>query len=74
MINNLLALGRFSIVPWLVAVAVGYGFALVNYVGYLQAVEPFLAFRNIIIMIGGFGTLLLGIALYFTRAQMKSEP
>ncbi len=74
MINNLLALGRFSIVPWLVAVAVGYGFALVNYVAYLQPVEPFLAFRNIIIMIGGFGTLLLGIALYFTRAQMKSEP
>ncbi len=74
MVNNLLASGRFKIVPWLVAIAAGYALTLVIYLRNNPSIEPFLAFRNIIILLGCFGTLLLGIALVFTRNPSPVPP
>ncbi len=73
MVNGLLALGRFQIVPWLVGIAVAYGFTLMTFAARWQHAEPFVAFRNIIITLGCFGTLLLVVAVYFTRRQMNAE-
>lgn len=57
LINNLLARERFSVVPWLVAVAIGYGVALRYYHS---------SFVNVIQLLGLFSTLLVVVCVTFT--------
>jgi hypothetical protein len=57
LINNLLARERFAAVPWLVAVAVGYGVALRYWHG---------SFVQVIQLLGLFSTLLVVVCVIFT--------
>jgi hypothetical protein len=66
LINNLLARERFAAVPWLVAVAVGYGFTLRHVHG---------SFVQVIQIMGLFGLLLVAVAVIFTlRTPQRSNP
>lgn len=67
MINSLMARARFLAVPFLVAVAAGYGFAL-SYVGrhYGNAADTFLGFRHMIQTIGVFNLLMFAVCALFT--------
>jgi O-antigen/teichoic acid export membrane protein len=72
LIVNLMAWGRFRVVPWLVTVAVAYGICLGSYVVNTPAgpfdapEESFRAFRGVVQILGVFSTLLLGVAAWFT--------
>jgi O-antigen/teichoic acid export membrane protein len=66
LVGNLLARGRFTAVPWLVVVALGYGATLVLRVPALKAAEQEAAFRMVIQTLGGFSLLLLAVAAWFT--------
>jgi hypothetical protein len=57
MINNVLARERYAAVPWLVAVAVGYGVALRYNHG---------SFTSVIATLGVFATLLVLVCAVFT--------
>ncbi|HXJ61465.1 MAG TPA: hypothetical protein VNU68_32895 [Verrucomicrobiae bacterium] len=57
LVNNLLARQRFAVVPWVVAVAVGYGVSL-----HLRHDS----FRQVIYTLGTFGSLLLIGCIFFT--------
>jgi O-antigen/teichoic acid export membrane protein len=57
LLNNLMAKSQFKAVPWLLAVAIGYGVTL-----YLRH-ETFI---QVIQTIGVFGLLLLAVTLWFT--------
>ncbi len=67
LVGNLLAREKFKIVPWLVVLAVGYGVVLFNLRSSLSAMEPFLAFKRLIQVIGIFNIVLVGVALLFSR-------
>lgn len=66
LIGNLLARARFQVVPWLVAIAVLYGLGLHSYLEGATALEPFAAFRGVILRLCLFGSLLLAAAAWFT--------
>jgi O-antigen/teichoic acid export membrane protein len=66
LINNLMARQHFGSVPWLVAVAVGYGAALVVVANRVQASGPIEAFRAIVLTFGVFSLLMLAITICFT--------
>ena len=66
LIGNLLARKKFAVVPWLVAIALGYGIALVAYLRTAVQAEPFLAFRTVVQILGVFSLLLLFTAGFFT--------
>jgi O-antigen/teichoic acid export membrane protein len=57
LINSLMAQSRFEAVPWLVAVAVGYGLALDLHHD---------SFRQVIQILGLFSSLLLAVCAWFT--------
>ena len=66
LISSLMARGRFAAVPWLMAVAIGYGLAqyhLVNNAG--QGLPVFEAFTAVIQRLGIFSSLLLLVAFIF---------
>lgn len=63
LINNLLALRRNHAVPWLVAVAAGYGIVL----QFLPA-----SFSAVLITLGAFNLLLLATAARFTYRQLPT--
>jgi O-antigen/teichoic acid export membrane protein len=67
MVSSLMAHSRFSAVPWLIIVAVGYGFALSS-VGahYGNAADTFSGFRHMIQTIGVFNVLMFGVCALFT--------
>jgi O-antigen/teichoic acid export membrane protein len=63
LVNNLLARNRFEAVPWLVAVAAGYGITLrFTYWSYL----------TVILTLGFFSLLLFGVCLVFTIRQPRT--
>lgn len=70
MVNSLMARSRFSAVPWLLAVAVGYAFTL-SAVGHHwgNAADSFLGFRMMIQTIGVFNLLLFGVCAWFTWSK-----
>ncbi len=74
LVGNLLARERFAIVPWLVAVATAYGFALAGMQGRLLAMEHFAAFRLLLQIMTGFNLMLLGLAAWFTWGKTQSSP
>lgn len=63
LVNNLLARERYGVVPWLLAVGVGYGVALRYFHG---------DFLTVVRTMGIFGLLLLGLTLWFTRRDKRS--
>jgi len=66
LVNNLLARERYGVVPWLVAIAAAYYFAL-NHVAQIQPQR----FENIIWTLGGFGLLLLLVCLVYTWQDFR---
>ena len=89
LISNLLARQRFRVVPWALAVAAAYGTALFYLRTRLALPGPFSpevpgqltgllgAYKVVVGTLGGFSTLLLTVALWFTfldRPTAKSEP
>lgn len=73
LINSLLARERFAVAPWLVACAVGYGFALKSYLATAASLPHFEAFKGVVLRLGIFGLLLLGVALVFTLLDQKKS-
>lgn len=66
LVNNLIARGRLAAVPWLVAVAVGYVSTLILRRDQLAALPAFEAFRSVLLTLGIFSLLLLGVATVFS--------
>ena len=73
LVNNLLARERFAVVPFLVAIAAGYVFAL-EHVGHKHGAEGMEGFAAVIKTLGLFSSLLLGVCVVFTfwDARKKS--
>lgn len=74
MVNSLMARARFSAVPWLVAVAIAYGFAL-SVVGSHCGGEAdtMLGFRSMIQTIGVFNLLMFGVCALFTWGKFGKK-
>ncbi len=66
LINNLLAAGKFRIVPWTLAVSALYLGLLIGGRHWLPTLVPFTAFRTLLGTLGACNLLLLGCALVFT--------
>ena len=75
MVNSLMARARFSAVPWLVLVAISYGFAL-SIVGRHCGGEAntIAGFRTMIQTIGAFNLLMFGICALFTWGKRTPSP
>ena len=61
LVNDLLARSRFGVVPWMVLLALAYGFALPWVLGHCQRLEAVLQ------TLGAFNLLLFGICAVFSR-------
>jgi O-antigen/teichoic acid export membrane protein len=78
MVNSLMARSRFSAVPWLIAVAVGYAMAL-SAVGQHfgstngSADDTLTGFRAMIQTIGVFNLLLFGVCAVFTWGKFAQK-
>jgi O-antigen/teichoic acid export membrane protein len=74
LVNSLMARSKFSAVPWLVLVAVGYAVAL-SVVGHHfgNSADTLSGFRAMIQTLGAFNVILLGVCAWFTWGQ-KSAP
>ena len=66
LINNLLARERFSVVPWLVIVALAYGGTLQFTSNRLSTVDTLASFKAIVRIIGIFSLVLLVVSAWFT--------
>lgn len=66
LVANLLARGRYSIVPWALGVAVAYLATLAVVRHHLMELDPAVALCRLPQMVGGFSLLLLGIAALMT--------
>jgi O-antigen/teichoic acid export membrane protein len=66
MVGNLLARRDFRAVPVFLLIAILYGFELNRYLGGVQQVELFAAFKGVIFRLGTFSALMLGIAVLFS--------
>jgi len=64
LINSLMAQSRFAAVPWLLAVAVGYGLTLYFHHD---------TFKQVIQILGIFSTLLLAVCAWFTWGSKSSR-
>jgi O-antigen/teichoic acid export membrane protein len=67
MINSLMARAKFAAVPWLVVVAVAYGFAL-SFVGRHCGADAdtFAGFRSMVQTIGAFNLVMFAVCAVFT--------
>ena len=75
LINNLLARQQFSSVPWLVGIAIAYGFNLHSYLAGAAALPHFAAFKGVILRLGVFSSLLLLVSAIFTFwPRKKGKP
>jgi O-antigen/teichoic acid export membrane protein len=74
LLSNLLARGRFAVVPWAVLVAAGYGVALAMLKPKLEGMEnSMVAFRTVVQTLGTFSLLLLaGTAILTWRDRIQS--
>ena len=66
LINNLLGRGRYAVVPWLVALAVGYAITLMVVSGRIDPKAELAAFKTIVSILGLFGLLSLVVCCWFT--------
>lgn len=73
LINNLLAAGKFRVVPWVLAVGVLYLTLLIAGRRWLPSLEPFTAFRTLLGTLGVCNLLLLACALVFTLREPAAQ-
>lgn len=66
LIGDLLARGRFKIVPWLTLIAIGYGLTLFWFTKNPEGVEALEAFRQIVKILSLFSLLTLVTSILFT--------
>jgi O-antigen/teichoic acid export membrane protein len=66
LINNLLARGRYAVVPWLVILGLGYAATLVIISGRINIKEELAAFKTIVSVLGFFGFVVLAVCCWFT--------
>lgn len=66
LVNNLLARGRFAVVPWLLLVAGGYAGTLAWLRDGFDQRPAFEGFRLVVLVLGGFSLLLLAVAVVFS--------
>lgn len=72
MISDLLAKRRFAVVPWLVAIAAGYCWAIHQFLSAIPTEDHFAVFKGVIQRLGIFSLLLLVIASIFSfRARQR---
>lgn len=69
LVNNLLAAGRFRVVPGVIGVGVLYLALLIGGRGWLTTLEPFTAFRILLGTLGFCNVLLLVVAVVATRRE-----
>ena len=75
LISNLLARERFAVVPWLVLIAVAYVVTLLGLKPHLLALDPEIAFRRVVQILGAFNLALLGVSAWFSRSvEFKGRP
>jgi O-antigen/teichoic acid export membrane protein len=67
MVNDLLAKGRFGVVPVMVVLAVGYGFALPQMLGHFHSLQVVLQ------TLGAFNLLLFATCAWFTWGTKKPD-
>lgn len=65
--NNLIARGRYQVVPWLVVVAGGYVVTLLAARERMAVLEPMEAYRLVLLILGGFSGLMLAVSVWFSR-------
>ena len=68
MVNDLLARGRFGVVPWMVVLAAGYGFTLPVMLEHFHSREVVLQ------TLGGFNLLLFGVCAWFVWGVKRTKP
>jgi hypothetical protein len=68
MVNDLLARNRFGVVPWMVLLAVGYGFALPQMLGRFHNLQVVLQ------TLGIFNLLLFAVCAWFTWGMKARSP
>ncbi|HRI12775.1 MAG TPA: hypothetical protein PLX89_07190 [Verrucomicrobiota bacterium] len=66
LVSNLLARSRFEIVPWAVGLVFVFLLTLIWLKPHFLGLEPFLAFRRFVQILGGFNLLLLALAAWIT--------
>jgi O-antigen/teichoic acid export membrane protein len=71
LVSNLLARRQFGVVPWLVAIAVGYCWTIHSYLSGVGGIDHFAAFKGVIQRLGFFALLLLVASLIFTARKRK---
>lgn len=74
LVNNLIARARWEIVPWVVAVAVGYVVVFRVLSPWLLGHSPMMAFRWAAAIVGGANVTLLLIAILLTKRIQATEP
>jgi hypothetical protein len=72
-VSDLLARKRFAVVPWLVAIAIGYCWTINSYLAVAPKVDHFAAFKGVIQRLGIFALLLLAAAALFTFVSRARE-
>jgi O-antigen/teichoic acid export membrane protein len=66
LVGNLLARRDFRAVPWLVAIAAGYGFELNRYLDGVSYTDMFVPFRGVVFRLGVFSALMLLVAFLYS--------
>lgn len=75
LIADLLAKKRFGVTIWLVAIAIGYGFAVENYLSAVPKEDYFAAFKGVVQRLGVFSFLLLAVSAFFSwKVRRKAHP
>ncbi len=74
MVNSLMARAKFLVVPWLILVAVAYGFAL-SVVGRHCGgdLDTIAGFRSMVQTIGVFNLLMFGVCALFTWSKLGQK-
>ncbi len=74
LIGNLLARQKFSIVPWLILISIGYGVALFLLKDSLKMMPAFDGFKRVVQTLGAFNLALLIVAAWFTWHKKALTP
>ena len=73
LVNDLMARGKFSAVPWLVLLAIGYGIALAGRTSRRKSGRHAGRLRMMIQTLGVFNLLLLGVCAWFTWGEKSAR-
>lgn len=73
LVNSLMAREKFSVVPWLMGLAIGYGWSLHAYLQSAVQGPHYDAFKGVILRLGIFSLLFLAVVLIFSLLDSKKE-